>query len=103
MNQSDQIITNLIDEVVNLNNDRLMAIERSFFSMISIGKTSLKRRCHENASKDEIEVLIDSLSKRRVVYKAISQELVRRIGYEVCASLPKAMKFSLDPLPEGIG
>jgi hypothetical protein len=103
MEQPDQIITTLIDEVVHLNNDRLMAIERSFFSMICSGKTYLKGLILRNASQEEIHIQIDSLSKRRLVYKAISTELVRRIDYEVCASLPNKMKFSNQSLPEGIG
>lgn len=90
-------------ELCSIETNKLLAIERSFVDMISIGKKGMRRLLEKKAPKIEIEALSDSIDSRISAHKMITNELLFRNELEFEKVSFSDMKFSNEPLPIGVG
>ena len=69
---------NLITELINLPDNQLMAIERSFVTAIIMNVDYLKSNAHKSMSADLVEIYQDNINRRRAILKRINDELISR-------------------------
>lgn len=93
----------LIAEISSLSNRHLLALERSFYDMISTGRKGLRRLLDKSAPIDESSALLESILSRQAVYRKITDELIHRFTNSAIETDLDSIIFSTRELPPGVG